>query len=67
MEISSQLYEIHYIESLLKLTNKVSRSSEQAMDNIERMVNTMVSSFMDENKIARLGREECGKHREART
>lgn len=56
LEISSQLYEIHYIESLLKLTNKVSRSSEQAMDNIERMVNTMVSSFME--KIKSRGLEE---------
>ena len=49
--MSSQIYDIHYIEGLLKLMNCISRSSNEAMDNISHIVNDMVVSFMEKLKI----------------
>lgn len=61
IEMSSQLYDIHYIEGLLKLTNSISRSSNEAMDNIERMANTIVESFIEKLKLRNLAEKELAK------
>lgn len=61
IEMSSQLYDIHYIEGLLKLTNSISRSSNEAMDNIERMANTIVESFIEKLKLRNLEEKELAK------
>lgn len=54
IEMSSQLYDIHYIEGLLKLISSISRSSSDAMNDIERVVNTIVGSFLEKIKFRNL-------------
>lgn len=61
IELSAQVYNIHYIEGLLKLTNSMSRSSTRALENIERIVDNMVDSFLENMKRQQLGENNLSK------
>ena len=61
IELSVQIYNIHYLEGLLKLTNSMSRSSTQALDNIERIVDNMVGSFLEKMKRQQLEEQKLSK------
>lgn len=47
IEISSRLYDIRYMEGLMKMTNSMSRTSEEASQNIEELIRSMVDSFLN--------------------
>lgn len=46
IELSSQLYNIGYLEGLMKMTNSMSRTSDEAFQNIEELIHSMVDSFL---------------------
>lgn len=47
IEISSRLYDIRYMEGLMKMTNSMSRTSDEASQNIEELIRSMVDSFLN--------------------
>lgn len=47
IEISSRLYDIRYMEGLMKMTNSMSRTSDEASQNIEVLIRSMVDSFLN--------------------
>lgn len=47
IEISSQLYDIRYMEGLMKMTNSMSRTGDEASQNIEELIRSMVDSFLN--------------------
>ena len=47
IEISSRLYDIRYMEGLMKMTNSMSRTSDEASRNIEELIRSMVDSFLN--------------------
>ena len=46
IELSSKLYNIHYLEGLMKMSNSISMTTEEALQRIEHIVNSMVDSFL---------------------
>lgn len=46
IEISSRLYDIRYMEGLMKMTNSMSRTGDEASQNIEVLIRSMVDSFL---------------------
>lgn len=61
IELGTQIYNIHYLEGLLKLTNSMSRSSTQALENIERIVDNIVDSFLEKMKRQQLEEQKLSK------
>lgn len=47
IEISSRLYDIRYMEGLMKMTNSMSRTGDEASQNIEVLIRSMVDSFLN--------------------
>lgn len=47
IEISSRLYDIRYMEGLMKMTNSMSRTGDEASQNIEELILSMVDSFLN--------------------
>ena len=47
IEISSRLYDIRYMEGLMKMTNSMSRTGDEASQNIEELIRSMVDSFLN--------------------
>lgn len=47
IEISSRLYDIRYMEGLMKMTNTMSRTSDEASQKIEELIRSMVDSFLN--------------------
>lgn len=47
IEISSRLYDIRYMEGLMKMTNSMSRTGDEASQNIEELIHSMVDSFLN--------------------
>mgnify|MGYP004701153609 CR=1 FL=1 len=47
IEISSRLYDIRYMEGLMKMTNSMSRTGDEALQNIEELIRSMVDSFLN--------------------
>ena len=47
IEISSRLYDIRYMEGLMKMTNSMSRTGDEASQNIEELIQSMVDSFLN--------------------
>lgn len=47
IEISSRLYDIRYMEGLMKMTNSLSRTGDEASQNIEELIRSMVDSFLN--------------------
>lgn len=47
IEISSRLYDIRYMEGLMKMTNSMSRTGDEASYNIEELIRSMVDSFLN--------------------
>ena len=47
IEISSRLYDIRYMEGLMKMTNSMSRTGNEASQNIEELIRSMVDSFLN--------------------
>lgn len=47
IEISSRLYDIRYMEGLMKMTNSMSRTGDEASQNIEELIRLMVDSFLN--------------------
>lgn len=47
IEISSRLYDIRYMEGLMKMTNSMSRTGDEASLNIEVLIRSMVDSFLN--------------------
>lgn len=47
IEISSRLYDIRYMEGLMKMTNTMSRTSDEASKKIEELIRSMVDSFLN--------------------
>lgn len=47
IEISSRLYDIRYMEGLMKMTNSMSRTCDEASQNIEELIRSMVDSFLN--------------------
>ena len=47
IEISSRLYDIRYMEGLMKMTNSMSRTGNEASQNIEELIHSMVDSFLN--------------------
>lgn len=47
IEISSRLYDIRYMEGLMKMTNSMSRIGDEASQNIEVLIRSMVDSFLN--------------------
>lgn len=47
IEISSRLYDIRYMEGLMKITNSMSRTGDEASQNIEVLIRSMVDSFLN--------------------
>ena len=47
IEISSRLYDIRYMEGLMKMTNSMSRTSDEASQSIEVLIRSMVDSFLN--------------------
>lgn len=47
IEISSRLYDIRYMEGLMKMTNSMSRTGDEASQNIEELIHSMVGSFLN--------------------
>lgn len=47
IEISSRLYDIRYMEGLMKMTNSMSRTGDEASQNIEEFIHSMVDSFLN--------------------
>lgn len=47
IEISSRLYDIRYMEGLMKMTNSMSRTGDEAFQNIEELIQSMVDSFLN--------------------
>ena len=45
IELSMQLFSIHYLEGLLQMTNKLSHNQTEAMDNINKVVTTMLQDY----------------------
>lgn len=50
IELSSRLYDIRYLEGLMKMTNSMSRTSGEALAKIEELIHSLVDSFL--NKLA---------------
>lgn len=46
IEISSRLYDIRYMEGLMKMTNSMSRTGDEASQSIEELIRSMVDSFL---------------------
>lgn len=46
LELSTKLYDLRYMEGLMKMTNSMSRSSAEAFSSIEGMVQDLVKSFI---------------------
>lgn len=61
IELSAQVYNIHYVEGLLKLTSSMSRSSALAFENIERVVDNMVDSFLEKMKRQQIEEQKLSK------
>ena len=47
IEINSRLYDIHYMEGLMKMTNSMSRTSDEASKKIDELIRSMVDSFLN--------------------
>lgn len=47
IEISSRLYDIRYMEGLMKMINSMSRTGDEASQNIEELIHSMVDSFLN--------------------
>lgn len=47
IEINSRLYDIHYMEGLMKMTNSMSRTSDEASQKIDELIRSMVDSFLN--------------------
>lgn len=47
IEISSRLYDIRYMEGLMKMMNSMSRTGDEASQNIEELIRSMVDSFLN--------------------
>lgn len=46
LELSTKLYDLRYMEGLMKMTNSMSRSSAEAFSSIREMVRDLVKSFI---------------------
>lgn len=46
VELSSQLFYIHYLEGLLKMVNALSKNSVTAMDKINKAVDDMLQGYL---------------------
>lgn len=46
IELSSRLYDLRYLEGLMKMTNSMSRSSSEALIHIEELITSLVESFL---------------------
>ena len=66
IELSSRLYDIRYLEGLMKMANSMSRTSGEALAKIEELIHSLVDSFLDklsekslkENDLSVLERQE---------
>lgn len=47
IEINSRLYDIRYMEGLMKMTNSMSRTSDEASQKIDELIRSMVDSFLN--------------------
>lgn len=47
IELSTRLYDIHYIEGLMKMINGASQTNEQSLGKISHIVDSMVASFLN--------------------
>lgn len=47
IEINSRLYDIRYMEGLMKMTNSMSRTSDEASQKIDELIHSMVDSFLN--------------------
>lgn len=47
IEINSRLYDIRYMEGLMKMTNSMSRTSDEASKKIDELIRSMVDSFLN--------------------
>lgn len=50
IELSSRLYDIRYLEGLLKMTNSMSMTSGEALAKMEELIHSLVDSFL--NKLS---------------
>lgn len=47
IELGSRLYDIRYLEGLMKMTNSMSKTSAEASENIEEIIHSLIDSFME--------------------
>lgn len=50
IELSTRLFNIHYLEGLMKLTNSVSLSHEESLKKLDKATDSLMQSYLSQVK-----------------